>query len=405
MASTLAWLDFSEHERRKTLDVIDLFREREARDELGIGTVRDALSDVLFPGVSTIQTRARYFLFIPWIYQSLERKKNVAPDIERLARREEIRLIDALADAGETDGVIGIDARASLKRLPSHVYWQGLHAWGLRRIPISQAEYHRFFGRFSIRGARSAEAPEDEGDRGTASRRMWHEELPSPPDDFPEAATFSFKKNEAEYLRERLLARQSGKLLTFLVDRWSAPSECDFPWEHPQRANFPERNQGELEHARRFSLVMHGAALIYNLMLCELLENEEGVERYRADLGEWVSGMEAEHPALAAWDRPGFWQLAKSENPRISHPTQAFTNAWLDLAIANARGAADFRERGDVRALVSNREKRLKGPQSRFANNNALRLWGGESGAYRLSYRWFQVQRIVNDIGRGLANA
>jgi hypothetical protein len=404
MASSLAWLDFSEHERRKTLDVIDLFREREARDELGIGTVRDALSDVLFPGVSTIQTRARYFLFIPWIYQSLERKRNVAPDIERLARREEIRLIDALADAGETDGVIGIDARAGLKRLPSHVYWQGLHAWGLRRIPVSQSEYHRFFSRFSAPG-RGAESSEDEGDRGAASRRMWHEELPYPPDDFPQVASFSFRKSEAEYLRERLLARQSGKLLTFIVDRWKAPSECDFPWEHPQLADFPERNRDQLEHARRFSLAMYGAALMYNLMLCELLGSEEGVERYRTDVAEWVSDVAAERAALEAWDRLAFWQLAKSENPRISHPTQSFVNTWFDLAIGNTQTASAFRERSDVRALVANREKRLKGPQSRFANNNALRLWGGESGAYRLSYRWFQVQRIVNDIGRGLVNA
>src|SRR5688572_29553033 len=122
MPSALAWLDFSEHERRKALDVIDMFRERDARDELGIGTVRDALSDVLFPGVSTIQTRARYFFFIPWLYQSLERKKGAATDTERLARKDEIRLIDGLADSGESDGVIGIDARATLKRLPSNVY-------------------------------------------------------------------------------------------------------------------------------------------------------------------------------------------------------------------------------------------------------------------------------------------
>ena len=47
------------------------------------------------------------------------------------------------------------------------------------------------------------------------------------------------------------------------------------------------------------------------------------------------------------------------------------------------------------RTLVSNREKRLKGPHSRFANERALELWGGESAAYQLSYRWYQVQRIV----------
>lgn len=38
--SSFGWLDYSEHDRRRTLDVIDLFREKDTRDELGIGTVR-----------------------------------------------------------------------------------------------------------------------------------------------------------------------------------------------------------------------------------------------------------------------------------------------------------------------------------------------------------------------------
>ncbi len=66
MASRLAWLDYSDHERRKSLDVIGLFREEYTRDKLGIDSIRDRLADALFPGTSTIQTRARYFLFIPW---------------------------------------------------------------------------------------------------------------------------------------------------------------------------------------------------------------------------------------------------------------------------------------------------------------------------------------------------
>jgi hypothetical protein len=56
--STFVWLDYSEGERRKMLDVVDLFREHDTRDELGIGSVRDAFADMLFPGTSTIMTRA-----------------------------------------------------------------------------------------------------------------------------------------------------------------------------------------------------------------------------------------------------------------------------------------------------------------------------------------------------------
>jgi len=56
---SLTWLDYSEQERRQAMEVIDLFREEETRDELGLGTIRDAFADLLFPGTSTIQTRAR----------------------------------------------------------------------------------------------------------------------------------------------------------------------------------------------------------------------------------------------------------------------------------------------------------------------------------------------------------
>lgn len=59
--SAFVWLDYSERERRKMLDVVDLFREHDTRDELGVGSVRDAFADMLFPGASTIMTRARYF--------------------------------------------------------------------------------------------------------------------------------------------------------------------------------------------------------------------------------------------------------------------------------------------------------------------------------------------------------
>lgn len=41
------------------LDTLSLVRQQGTLDELGIGTVRDAPADLLFPGTSTIQTRPR----------------------------------------------------------------------------------------------------------------------------------------------------------------------------------------------------------------------------------------------------------------------------------------------------------------------------------------------------------
>jgi hypothetical protein len=70
MSSIFAWVDFAEDDHRKMSDIIALFGEKDTRDELGLGGIRDTFADLLFPATSTIQTRARYFLFIPWITRS-----------------------------------------------------------------------------------------------------------------------------------------------------------------------------------------------------------------------------------------------------------------------------------------------------------------------------------------------
>ena len=149
MSSTFSWFAFSEKERRKILDVVDRFGDRDTRDELGLGSVRDAFAELFFPGVSTIQTRARYFLFVPWIYLDLERKKKSSREVAGLARWAEVKLINVLAESeGEDEGVIGFTARETLKRLPSNIYWQGLGLWRIRRFSGGQDSYHRSLDRF-----------------------------------------------------------------------------------------------------------------------------------------------------------------------------------------------------------------------------------------------------------------
>ena len=84
--SEFVWLDYSEHERRKMLDIVDLFREHDTRDELGIGSVRDTFADLFFPYINTIMTRARYFLLVAWTYQRLERQRIGSAQIAEAGR-------------------------------------------------------------------------------------------------------------------------------------------------------------------------------------------------------------------------------------------------------------------------------------------------------------------------------
>ena len=116
------------------LDILDAFREKSTIDELGLGTIREAFADMLFPGTGAPQTRARYFLFVPWTYLRLEGQRVPSAEISRKARRAEIDLIERLLASGESDGVIGRLARATLQRLPSNIYWTGLRRLGILSV-------------------------------------------------------------------------------------------------------------------------------------------------------------------------------------------------------------------------------------------------------------------------------
>jgi hypothetical protein len=401
MASSFTWLDYSEHERRKMLDVIDLFKERDTRDELGIGSVRDAFADMLFPGTSTIQSRARYFLFIPWMYLDLERLRVPANQVATRARQKEVQLINALADSDDPEGTIGIQARESLQRLPSNIYWQGLGVWGIRLFPGSQEQYHRRLDWFYERTGQKQQRNDDgEAVEGRVPRN-WHPGIPPAPEGFPTSAAFKLTREEAEYLHDRIMMRASRTLLAFLVDSGQQAEPVSFPWEHPLFAEFPAPIREQLEHGRNFSEAVHGAALLYNLMLAEQVKNDERIDDYRARLQEWAEVLEQRSNAFARWDRGRFWEIVKGTGT-ITQPTRLFIDTWLNMALlpSTAKTIADCEQ---ARRLIREREQLLKRGLARLNNPRAQELWNGEAGTAQLNYRWRVSQVIVLDILKGLA--
>ena len=412
MPSSFAWLDHSENDRRKALDVVDLFREQDTRDELGIGTVRDALADALFPGISTIQTRARYLLFIPWVYKVLEEHRTKSRDIARLARKHEIELIFELLDSDDTEGVIGREAKAGLQRLPSGIYWAGLEMFGIRRFPGSQDQYHRSLDDF-YRGRQQVHASAEDGIVELFKPQVnWHEGIPQQPDDFPLGATLALEFEEAEYLYQQIMTSVPGTFLAFLVDQSDWWDKAAYPWQHPQVRDCSRQVRDQLRHARLFSLVMLGAALLYNLMLAEKRAAGHAgepdtasalVDEYRWKIEQWHADIRKAGRTLDRWagDRDVFWRSVHVSNPRIPVPTQHFINTWIDLVL-KAGNAASVYDSRQARELIHHRERRLKRGLARLDNARALEMWGGATGTRRLSYRWPQAQTIVQDILVGL---
>lgn len=391
--STVSWIDFAETDRYKMMEVIALFKERDTRDELGIGSIRDALADLFFPGTSTLQTRARYFLFVPWLYLRYERHKVPSAKIVQYLRQDEIQLITALKSANE-EGIIGQRSGASLQRFPSSVYWKGLQRWGILRYPGAQSQYHRWLDHFYALPQQRTEYDNQEPVEGWG-KTHWNLTIPAP-EDFPNRVNLDLTQAEAGYLQGRLQSACHGSLLMTLVDTCAPVEAIEFIWQHPQLADFPRQQQTWIRHARYFSETLHGAALLYNLMLAELREDDGLVETYQSAVQEWQDSLTTTFGELLRWDQRAFWQLVKGAG-HIPLTTERFVNQWLGFVLAAANPPALI-QHSEGRHLVREREIQLKRGRSRFESRRHLELWSGAAGTAPVDYRWPVVRRITNDI-------
>jgi hypothetical protein len=393
MASVFAWLDTDDEQQQQMRILIDLFKDEGTVDELGIGMIRDAFSNALFPGTSILHTRCRYLLFNAWLLGDTARHRYPTDKAIRQLRAAEVRLITALLDGGESTGVIGSQAKAKLKQMPTSMYWAALGRYGIRSWDLSVAAHLRAA---SQRGRGRAIASDDDVASSAGMELGLDGGLPSMPADLFESTTFDLSSAEASYLRDRIAASCQGSLFAWLALH-GRPVEVDYVWNHAQLAEFPAKHRDLLGHARRFHTAIRGAALLYNLMLAERRESQDFADYYRNELTLWHAAI-ADEGVFDAWNLTAFWQLIRTLNPQIRTATQTFVTGWLHHAATTSK-VADV---AAARELVAQRELRLKGGRSRLVNQAALDAWNGGSGLVPLDYRWGVAGRYLNDIYAGL---
>ena len=84
-----------------------------------------------------------------------------------------------------------------------------------------------------------------------------------------------------------------------MLDRDDSEADAAFAWEHPASQHASVELRREMEHARSFSEVMNGAAILYNLYLSELEPRRDSViDDCEARLQDWVSSIGDTAPSL-----------------------------------------------------------------------------------------------------------
>ncbi len=239
----LSWHDHDSSSKDRTKRILALFNERESRDELGLGAIRDSFSDILFPGTSTIHTRLRYMLIIPWVFQYIEAQGVSSREFPIRVDQLERELINVLHTSASDEewGLFGGSVGSSLKRLPSEVYWGALGWWKIRLHPVSITRYGQELD--AVRayrkrlGQQTGQDSDDRGDTEFSRSHMWHAGLPAPPSEFPDVLDIRMRREESQYIQERLKSTHSECLLTHLA-RHCDPSDVEYPWMHPEYASF-----------------------------------------------------------------------------------------------------------------------------------------------------------------------
>jgi len=146
---------------------------------------------------------------------------------------------------------------------------------------------------------------------------------------------------------------------------------------------------------------MHGAALLYNLMLSEERGDEDLRDAYREQYASWTVLLDSRGKAFKSWRRDSFWALVEETRAHVSMHTRRFVDSWIDLFLGTSQPKA-LADAPAARALIADRERVLKRVRARLGNPHALERWNGSAGAQQLNYRWHRVRTIVADILQGL---
>ena len=242
MPSLISWLDASTEENAKMRELVKLFGSPETTDDLGLGQLRDVISNSLFPGTSVLHAGARYMLLVPWSYITEHRGTRNPEELRKRSEESERRLIGRLKELG-VESYIGRDAGRNVKQLPSAAYWSALRRFGIVNPEADRNSVAQLMCAAYARGWRGC-------------HHVWNHSLPAPRVGFPQSDErgLALSHEEASWLRERILIACPGTMLAHLVGSDVSPDPRYWaPWLDPV-CRSAEMNPLSGSGTRKFSL-------------------------------------------------------------------------------------------------------------------------------------------------------
>ena len=396
MGAGFGWIDFSNEQRDRVFSVIELLNTGGTVDELGIGSVRDNIADWLFPGVSTIQTRPKYFIILTDIflgYLQRYQKGEKLPLLSTYLKSEEHRIMHLLAknhSYKDGDGVIGVtvaQTNGELARKASSVYWNGLRTHKLIDTELSSTEY-------LIQNDLSKFNPD--GDVMDDTHLIEEQFAIRAPlfSAIKEDIRMELSEEEANYLRDQFKdvtssLKQEHNLLSqlFTKERAEVIANANNFQEMANLLIADESLHSEtiqmLKIALLFDFIMHGAHIRYNIQL----HKKSGELNFDDKWNDWLKELEVKREDVQALN---FEYIFSEVSPRTAPQTQQFMRLWKHEVL---------KEELNIKLLdklVYRQEIKKKGAKAKLASvNGEFTSW---VGIQSLQYRFNNVKNIIKDI-------
>ena len=392
----LGWVDFSKEDREKVLDVMNLLQEQGAVDEIGIGLIRDAFANMFFPGTSTVQTVAKYFLIVPYVLKEATEGlygTDMSKILRRIDQEEKDCGIRLMQNCPTEEGIIGrrVLPKGWVARKPSNIYWNGIRTYGicsqdltipelLKASIVLQAQ--KKTSALGNKGDETADSDRDDADAG----RDVATQLFSVPDDYysdwRESLSIYLTMSEAMFLRKMIEASVSDSLLGYILKNNIdvAKYESFEAIYEDLKETVPTDLSNKMKIACDFNRLVYVARVRYNYILSNG-QNEDAVS-------EW-NYIEENIAHMISVDIDEVLRVLNITNFRLRRFLTAFKNALMTGDLEAADKALVDRE---IEIKTRSRAKLCR--RDDYANDT----WIG--GRY-LDYRLFSAKRIVADIYQG----
>lgn len=390
----LGWIDFSKSERSKVLSVLDLLTEAGTLDELGIAPVRDGFANLFFPGTSTIQTRAKYFMIVPYALKDLELGSETNPNrILRTFDETERRCGELLLSNGEdTDGIIGSRSLAQnkwVRRTPADIYWAGLRNYGIfKGGTLSLSEYIRAMCALKNQkatlvklGNRNDNAETDEGDDKDAGDlfRMQFWKIPTYDENWMENLSIKLTSDEGSFLEKQIISAYPDSMIAHILrNDITEIFACEtFQELESLIKTFPEQIRKDYYLAYDFSRFLFVLRVIYNIIVSDG-QNETANTR---------------------WEelRPDLMKLANIDLEAIFGRLSIYGNVFLCRFLRKSQELMKNSDLEGLKTEIKRRERELKSSRAKTLHPGEFdqKAWfgGGE-----LDYRFGNARTIIGDI-------